>query len=199
MQTLTKLQAYGYRAELSAPDKIRLTWTREGTDPDPARVEPLLAELRARKAEAIEALRQGIEIDLSTRPPFATMYRGRPTVEALAVADAILDHLAGVGPPEAETAILAAVGGDETLTRNVLYRLAVEGVVESLRGGLYRVPDYPPAPPNLPERCPLRGGPVPAGCRFEARLFKRMVAEGALPLPGGRCPVRHTCKAGGSR
>lgn len=146
-----------------------------------------------------------VAVDINTptghqdAPPItgAGMYQGKPTEAALDIADAILDHLAGVGTPEAESSILAAVGSDETMTRNVLYRLAAEGVVESLRGGRYRIPDHPPATPDLPERCPLRGGPVPDGCRFEEKLFHRMVREGTLPLPGGRCPLRHTCNEGG--
>lgn len=46
---------------------------------------------------------------------------------------------------------------------------------------------------DLPDRCPLLGGPVPPGCRFESRFFKRMVSGGTLPLPGGRCPFRDVC------
>jgi hypothetical protein len=73
MQALTDLQAYGYQAELSAPDKIRLTWTRSDP-PDPAKVEPLLAELRARKAEALEALRGTLE--MPPRPATVSPTRG---------------------------------------------------------------------------------------------------------------------------
>ena len=46
---------------------------------------------------------------------------------------------------------------------------------------------------DLPNRCPLLGGPVPNGCRFESKFFKRMMTEGVLPLPDGCCPLRHIC------
>jgi len=45
---------------------------------------------------------------------------------------------------------------------------------------------------DLPQGCPLIGGPVPDGCRFEARLFSRMVQQGTLPVNGG-CPIRRGC------
>jgi hypothetical protein len=125
----------------------------------------------------------------------AAIYRGEPTPEAIDVADAILTHLADLGRPATEGEITEALGGDPLLSRNVLRRLAVEGVAEALPGGLYQIPPYPPRPADLPEGCPLLGGPVPAGCRFEAKLLRRMMAEGALPLPGGRCPLRQVCKA----
>lgn len=52
----------------------------------------------------------------------------------------------------------------------------------------------PPAG-DLPDQCPLRtGGPVPAECRFHPKLFKRLLAEGALPMPDGSCPLRAVCK-----
>ena len=48
---------------------------------------------------------------------------------------------------------------------------------------------------GLPAGCPLAtGGPVPAECRFEARFFARMVAEGTLPIPDGGCPLLKVCK-----
>ena len=47
---------------------------------------------------------------------------------------------------------------------------------------------------DLPIGCPLLGGPVPDGCRFESKLFRRMVAEGILLLHGGRCPLGHICR-----
>ena len=50
---------------------------------------------------------------------------------------------------------------------------------------------------GLPAGCPLAtGGPVPAECRFEARFFARMVAEGTLPIPDGGCPLLKVCKLG---
>ncbi len=47
--------------------------------------------------------------------------------------------------------------------------------------------------PELPAECPLLGGPFPVGCKFESRFFKRMVSEGTLPLPDGRCPLQNIC------
>ena len=46
--------------------------------------------------------------------------------------------------------------------------------------------------PNLPTGCPLRGGSVPKSCRFDPRLFKRMVQEGAVVL-GEPCPILRVC------
>jgi len=46
---------------------------------------------------------------------------------------------------------------------------------------------------SLPPGCPLNGGPVKASCRFEAKLFRRMMAEGVLQ-PGGPCPVIGVCR-----
>lgn len=195
MQALTELQAYGYQAELSAPDKIRLTWTRSDP-PDPAKVEPLLAELKARKAEALEAMRGTLEVDLATQTRPATIYRGAPTPEAVDVADRILTHLADLGRPVAEAEILAALGGDALVVRNILHRLAVDGIAEALPGGLYQIPAYPPRAADLPAGCPLLAGPVPAGCCFHPKLLARLLAEGALPLPSGRCPLRTACKVG---
>jgi hypothetical protein len=127
----------------------------------------------------------------------ATIYQGHPTPEAVDIADAILTHLADQGRPVAEADILAAVTGNETLCRNILARLAVDGIAEYLPGGLYQIPEYPPRPADLPDQCPLAtGGPVPAGCRFEARLLPRMKAQGTLPMPNGGCPLRAVCKLG---
>jgi len=47
---------------------------------------------------------------------------------------------------------------------------------------------------ELPPGCPLCGGPVPTGCRFNPRLFSRMIREGVLPMPDGSCPIRRVCK-----
>jgi hypothetical protein len=127
----------------------------------------------------------------------AAIYQGQPTREAVDVADRLLTHLANLDRPATEAEILTAVGGDEVYCRNILYRLAVDGIVEALPSGLFGIPEYPPKPANLPEGCPLLGpGPHPAGCRFEAKLLRRMMTEGALPLPSGRCPLRTTCKVG---
>lgn len=46
---------------------------------------------------------------------------------------------------------------------------------------------------NLPEACPLLGGPVPDNCRFEPKFFMRMIHEGALVV-GKTCPVLSVCK-----
>lgn len=45
---------------------------------------------------------------------------------------------------------------------------------------------------DLPKGCPLIGGPVPPECRFETKLFKRMIRQGVLPI-GGPCPLRRVC------
>lgn len=45
----------------------------------------------------------------------------------------------------------------------------------------------------LPEDCPLRGGPVPSGCRFQSKFFARMVREGVLPDSDGGCPLFNVC------
>jgi hypothetical protein len=46
---------------------------------------------------------------------------------------------------------------------------------------------------DLPEACPLLGGPVPNECRFETKFFQRMAREGVFCL-GGPCPLRKVCK-----
>ena len=49
---------------------------------------------------------------------------------------------------------------------------------------------------SLPKGCPLLGrAPVPAGCRFEKKFFRRMTREGVLKM-GGPCPVRRACGMG---
>jgi hypothetical protein len=45
---------------------------------------------------------------------------------------------------------------------------------------------------ELPKGCPLIGGPVPSECRFETKLFKRMIRQGVLPI-GGPCPLHLVC------
>jgi hypothetical protein len=45
---------------------------------------------------------------------------------------------------------------------------------------------------GLPLECPLLDKPVPGGCRFEAKLYRRMVNEGVLQL-GGPCPLLNVC------
>ena len=143
-------------------------------------------------------------VDLATpdgpRITEATIYQGRPTAEAVDLADAMLAFIANQAGPVPEADVLAAVGGDPVLSRNVLNRLAVDGIAEALPGGLFGIPAYPPKPANLPEGCPLLGpGPHPAGCRFHPTLFARLLDEGALPLSGGRCPLRQICQVGEER
>jgi hypothetical protein len=124
------------------------------------------------------------------------IYQGEPTPEAIDVADRLLTHLAELDRPATEAEIVTAMGGEPTLARNILHRLAVDGICEAMPGGRYQIPEYPPRPADLPRGCPLTGAPFPAtGCRFHRRLFARLVAEGALPT-GGPCPLRRVCKLG---
>jgi hypothetical protein len=46
---------------------------------------------------------------------------------------------------------------------------------------------------GLPTACPMLDQPVPDECRFEEKLFWRMVNQGVL-YPGGPCPLRKVCK-----
>jgi hypothetical protein len=46
---------------------------------------------------------------------------------------------------------------------------------------------------ELPDGCPLNGGPVPDQCRFHHRLLRRMMAEGAID-PAGGCPLLSICR-----
>ena len=126
----------------------------------------------------------------------ASIYTGRPTPEAVDIADAALTFMSDKDRPCTEREITAAVGGDPIMARNILHRLAVDGIAEALPGGLYQIPAYPPRAADLPAGCPLLAGPVPAGCCFHPKLLARLLAEGALPLPSGRCPLRTACKVG---
>ena len=125
----------------------------------------------------------------------AAIYQGEPSPAVVDLADRLLTHLANLDRPATEAEILTALGGDEVYCRNILYRLAVDGIVEALPGRQFGIPEYPPRPADLPESCPLltSGGPVPGGCPFDAKMLRRMIQEGALPLPGGRCPLRRRC------
>jgi hypothetical protein len=107
-----------------------------------------------------------------------------------------LTHLADLDRPATEAEALAAAGCDETMARNILHRICIEGLADYQGRGLYALPPWPPRSADLPEACPLLGGPHPAGCRFHPKLLARLVAEGALPLPGGRCPLRAVCRLG---
>lgn len=126
------------------------------------------------------------------------IYQGAPTPTAIDLADEMLKYIADQHRPCTEAEIVEAVGGNAVIARNILNRLAVDGDAEALPGGMFGIPPYPPRPADLPKGCPLRvGAPIPKGCRFEERLFHRMMAEGTLPLPGGRCPLRALCKLAG--
>ena len=128
----------------------------------------------------------------------ATVFQGAPTPAAIDLADVMLKYIADQQRPCTEAEILEAVDADAVMARNILNRLAVDGIAEALPGGLFDIPPYPPRLANLPQGCPLRTGcPIPKGCRFEAWLFQRMIKEGTLPLPGGRCPLRSLCKLAG--
>jgi hypothetical protein len=136
------------------------------------------------------------DINTGDNPRFtdAAIYQGEPDRAAVDLADRILDFIVAQPGPVPEAEIVTAIGGDSLLVRNVVRRLAVEGIAEALPGGLYGIPPWPPAAPDLPRGCPLTGAPFPAtGCRFHRRLFARLVAEGALPT-GGPCPLRRVCK-----
>ena len=138
-----------------------------------------------------------VAVDLATPTgpqPLRITSMENPTPAEIDVADAILTHLAEQPGPVAEAEVLATVAGDTTFNRNILNRLVLDGIVELAAPGFYAIPSYPPKTANLPEGCPLLGGPVPSGCRFDSRLFKRLFNEGVLPLPGGRCPLRNVCK-----
>jgi len=198
MQAITQLQSMGYDIELTPGERIRLSWKKEDKVPDPAVVSPLLEDLKAHRDQAVDHLRRVVAVDVLTPGGRKTISihgsDGRPTEAAVDLADRILSFLADQADPATEFEILTAMGGDQLFTRNVLHRLTVEGLAELAGHGRYTIPSHPPAPANLPPDCPLQGGPVPSGCRFEARLLARLIQEGALPLPGGRCPLRGVCK-----
>lgn len=128
----------------------------------------------------------------------AAIFQGEPTPEAVDLADRILTHLADLGRPATEAEVAEALGGDPVALRAILRRLVLDGIAELQGPGLYGIPPWPPAAPDLPSGCPLLGpGPHPDGCRFDHRLLRRMIQEGTLPLPGGRCPLRQACKVEG--
>ena len=200
MQALSELQSLGYRAELAPTGKIRLTWTRPDTKPDPAAVSLLLEDLRAHRDQAVDHLRRTVAVDVSTPGgrKVVSIYAddGKPTPEAVDVADDMLEFIAEQPGPVPESEVLSAVAGDATFKRNILNRLVLDGIAELAAPGLYTIPSFPPAPANLPPDCPLQGGPVPTGCRFHPKLFGTLYKQGVLPLPGGRCPLRSACAVG---
>lgn len=105
-------------------------------------------------------------------------------------AEAVFNFLADQGRACSESEILAAVAGDETKGRNILFRLAAERVIEYLGRGLYQV-DAPM--PELPAVCPLRtGGGVPRGCAYHPKFFSRLLETGTLTT-GGHCPLVRVC------
>lgn len=63
----------------------------------------------------------------------AGMYQGRPTDEALELADAILDHLVAAGTLATEAAVLAAMGGDEAATFAIDMQRAIEKITPATR------------------------------------------------------------------
>jgi len=108
----------------------------------------------------------------------------------------IFNFLADQGRACSESEIMAAAGGDRTYARNILYRLAAEGVIAYLGGGLYQV-DAPKV--ELPEFCPLQtGGPSknygmhPKNCGFHPKFLGRMLQTGTL-IVGGACPLARVC------
>jgi hypothetical protein len=126
---------------------------------------------------------------------FTDAFQGGPGPAHIDIADDELAFMAEQPGPVPEGDIIEAVGGEPTLARNILHRLAVDGIAEALPGGLYQIPDYPPRPADLFSACPLTGAPFPeTGCAFEGRMLRRLLKTGALPLPGGRCPLRRLCK-----
>ena len=119
---------------------------------------------------------------------------GRITMIDLNTEEQIFNFLAGSARPCPESEILAAVGGDSTYTRNIIFRLAAEGVVEYLGEGEYQIPSYPPKKPALPEGCPLRtGGNPPKGCGFHPKFLAKMLQSGTLAI-GGACPLMRACR-----
>lgn len=80
----------------------------------------------------------------SERITTGTIYQGKPTDEALEIAERIYNHLADMKRPCFEGTILAAAGGDVTYCRSILFRLVVEGFIEYRGGGAYQIPKDPP-------------------------------------------------------
>jgi hypothetical protein len=139
-----------------------------------------------------------VEIKTPTGPRTLRLaHLGEPTESEIDVADAMLTFIADQSGPVPEADIIGAVDAEPILARNILYRLSVDGIVEPLPGGFFQIPDFPPAPANLPEGCPLTGAAFPeTGCRFHRKLFNTLWKQGALPLPNGGCPLRAVCKLG---
>jgi hypothetical protein len=175
--------------------------TIKGKDPNEQRLNGLPVRLWV-EAALVPDEPQGdphqaeVEIKTPTGPRILRIADlNKPTEAEIDLADEMLTRLAEQPGPVSEGDIIGAVDADPTLARNILYRLSVDGIVEPLPGGLYQIPDYPPPAANLPEGCPLLGGPFPeTGCRFHPRLFKTLYEQGVIPLPDGRCPLRNVCK-----
>jgi len=96
----------------------------------------------------------------------------RPTQVEVDIADAMLSFIAKQSGPVSEDDILAAVSGDEALKRRVLYRLAVDQIVERRKGGGYRIPpDRSRENPGLPDHCLLKkGGRATSNCALAPSL-----------------------------
>lgn len=116
--------------------------------------------------------------------------RGRITEADLDRAEQMFNFLADQDRACSEAEILAAVAGDESEKRNILFRLAAEGVIEYLGHGQYMI-DAPKV--ELPSSCPLRtGGRVPRGCAYHPKFFARMLSAGTLTT-AGHCPLIRVC------
>jgi hypothetical protein len=138
-----------------------------------------------------------VDINTDDGTPFtdAKTFQGEPAPAHIDLADDMLCFMAEQPGPAPENDILEAVGGDPTLARNILRRLAVDGICEALPGGRFGIPGYPRPPADLPSGCPLTGAPFPeTGCAFSEKMLRRLLQTGALPLPGGRCPLRRLCR-----
>ena len=71
MDVVARLREAGYWVRVEG-DRIKCSWQGEGK-PDPETVRPLLAELKAQKAEALETLRrESAEVEAPTVDPFDT-------------------------------------------------------------------------------------------------------------------------------
>lgn len=122
-----------------------------------------------------------------------TINDSEPTSVEIDIADAMLLFIAEQPGPVSEDDILAAVDGDAVLKRNVLYRLAMGRIVERLKGGGYRVPDWPRKDSGLPDHCPAKkGGQAIGNCVLAAPLMARFAKEGIVSASTG-CPLRRVC------
>lgn len=130
----------------------------------------------------------------------ATIYQGQPDQAAIDLAEEMMKFIAELGRPATEDEITGGAGGDPRIVGAILRRLVLGGIADLQAPGLYSIPPWPPRPADLPEKCPLKtGGATPDGCAFDSQMLKRMVTTGALPLPGGSCPLRALCGVGSEK